>query len=49
MNQYEVIFGDGVLGKALSTGNIVTLSYIVTNGADSNGASSFSLSGNNCR
>ena len=43
--QYEVIFGDGVLGKALSTGNIVTLSYIVTSGADSNGASSFSLSG----
>tara|TARA_B100001057_G_scaffold102008_2_gene99155 strand:+ start:9256 stop:11109 length:1854 start_codon:yes stop_codon:yes gene_type:complete len=43
--QYEVVFGDGVLGKALSTGNIVTLSYIVTNGADSNGASSFSLSG----
>ena len=44
--QYEVVFGDGVLGKALSTGNIVTLSYVVTNGADSNGASSFSLSGN---
>jgi len=43
--KYEVIFGDGVLGKAVSTGNIVTLSYIVTNGADSNGASSFSLSG----
>ena len=43
--QYEIIFGDGVLGKALSTGNIVTLSYIVTSGLDSNGASSFSLSG----
>ena len=42
--KYEVIFGDGVLGK-VSTGNIVTLSYVVTNGADSNGASSFSLSG----
>ncbi|AGE60388.1 baseplate wedge subunit [Pelagibacter phage HTVC008M] len=44
--QYEVIFGDGVLGKALSTGNIVSLTYIVTNGSDSNGASSFALSGN---
>ena len=44
--QYEVIFGDGVLGKALSTGNIVTLSYIVTSGTGSNGATSFSLSGN---
>ena len=45
-NQYEVKFGDGVLGAALSTGNIVTLSYIVTNAEESNGASSFSLSGN---
>ena len=44
-SQYEVIFGDGVLGKALSTGNIVTLTYIVTNGSDSNGAASFALSG----
>jgi len=43
--QYEVVFGDGVLGAALSTGNIVTLSYIVTNAEESNGASSFSLSG----
>ena len=43
--QYEVKFGDGVLGKALSTGNIVTLTYIVTSGADSNGAQSFTLSG----
>jgi len=44
-NQYEVKFGDGVLGAALSTGNIVTLSYVVTNAEESNGASSFSLSG----
>ena len=44
--QYEVIFGDGVLGKAVETGNIVTLSYIVTSGTGSNGATSFSLSGN---
>ena len=44
-NKYEVKFGDGVLGAALSTGNIVTLSYIITNAEESNGASSFSLSG----
>ena len=43
--QYEVKFGDGVLGAALSTGNIVTLSYIVTSAEASNGASSFNLSG----
>jgi len=45
-NQYEVKFGDGILGAALSTGNIVTLSYVVTNAEESNGASLFSLSGN---
>jgi len=44
--QYEIKFGDGILGAALSTGNIVTLSYVVTNAEESNGASLFSLSGN---
>ena len=38
-SQSEVKFGDGVLGAALSTGNIVTLSYIVTSAEESNGAS----------
>lgn len=40
-SQYEVKFGDGVLGKKLSNGNIVSLEYIVTNAADSNGATIF--------
>tara|TARA_Y100001972_G_scaffold125531_1_gene176905 strand:- start:2226 stop:4094 length:1869 start_codon:yes stop_codon:yes gene_type:complete len=44
--RFEVYFGDGILGKALSDGNIVTLEYIVTNKNLSNGASSFTLSGN---
>jgi len=44
--RYEVYFGDGVNGLALSDGNIVILEYIVTNKTVSNGASSFSLSGN---
>ena len=39
--QYEVRFGNGVLGKAVENGNIVNLEYIVTNGPDSNGASTF--------
>ena len=43
--KYEVYFGDGVNGKA-SDGNIVILEYIVTNITVSNGASSFTLSGN---
>jgi len=44
--QYEIKFGDDILGAALSTGNIVSLSYVVTNAEESNGASLFSLSGN---
>ena len=43
--KYEIYFGDGVNGSSLDDGNIVILEYIVTNIEDSNGASSFSLSG----
>ena len=43
--KFEVYFGDGINGIALSDGNIVILEYIVTNKDLSNGASSFSLSG----
>jgi hypothetical protein len=38
---YQVYFGDGILGKKLSNGNIVNLSYIVTQGTASAGANSF--------
>ncbi len=41
--RFEVYFGDGVLGKSLTDGNIVILEYIVTNMGQSNGASSFIL------
>ena len=44
--RFEVYFGDGVLGKKVEDGNIVILEYIVTNKEASNGASSFTLSGN---
>jgi hypothetical protein len=44
--KYEIYFGDGVTGKKLSDGNIVIMEYVVTNQTDSNGASTFSLSGN---
>ena len=43
--QYEVIFGDGVFGKALVDGNIIEMTYIVTNGSDGNGVNSFTFSG----
>ena len=44
--QYELIFGDGVFGKALEDGNIITASYIVTSGAEGNGVRNFNFSGN---
>ena len=44
--KWEIYFGDGVLGKALTDGNIVILKYIITNKADANGATSFTPSGN---
>jgi len=36
----EVRFGDNVLGKKLTTGNIVTIDYIVSGGAGANGITS---------
>jgi len=38
---YEVLFGDGILGKKLSDGNIVKLNYNVCNGPTLNGARTF--------
>ena len=43
--QYEIYFGDGVIGKKLEDGNIISISYVVTNKTEANGATSFSLSG----
>ena len=40
--KHEIYFGDGVVGKALSTGNIVVMSYVVTNSAAANTATVFS-------
>ena len=40
-NRYEVYFGDGVVSKALSDGNIVELSYVITNKTAANGANTF--------
>ena len=48
--KYELRFGDGLIGKKLgdavgSDGTIITTNYIITDGRDGNGASSFSFSG----
>jgi len=40
-NQYRIVFGDGVFGRSLKTGNIVTVNYCATNGDESNGADVF--------
>ena len=40
--KFEVYFGDGVVGSAISNGNIVQLQYVVTNKTKANGANLFS-------
>lgn len=41
---YQIQFGDGVLGSALSKDNIVIVNYRVCNGPDGNAVENFSLS-----
>jgi len=43
--QYEILFGDGILGKKPPAGARVSVSYIVTNGPLANGAANFSFIG----
>tara|TARA_A100001391_G_scaffold98935_1_gene65653 strand:+ start:346 stop:2247 length:1902 start_codon:yes stop_codon:yes gene_type:complete len=43
--KYQVIFGDNLLGKKPENGSEVTVSYIVNNGIDGNGANNFTFSG----
>jgi len=43
--RYEILFGDGIFGKALSEGNVVEITYLTTSGGGSNGLSSFAFNG----
>ena len=43
--KYEVYFGDGVISKSISDGNIVLLQYVVTNKDAANGALTFTSAG----
>ena len=43
--KYELLFGDGYFGKKLEDNSVITVRYIVTDGSESNGASSFSFQG----
>ena len=39
--KYELLFGDGTLGKAVDNGNIIIVDYRVVNGSVTNGANNF--------
>ena len=43
--RYQLLFGDGILGKKPPNGGIITATYIVTNGLEGNGSASFSFAG----
>ena len=43
--EYQIVFGDDVVGAQLTTGNIVTITYLVSEGAAANGARTFTLVG----
>ena len=43
--RYELIFGDGVFGRALSEGNEIEITYLTTSGGSSNGVDNFGFNG----
>jgi len=43
--KYELLFGDGYFGKKLENGAIITVTYIITDGIEGNGAANFAFSG----
>ena len=43
--KYQLLFGDGTLGKKLEDGSTISVSYIVTQGELGNGAANFSFNG----
>ena len=40
-SEWQIYFGDGVVGSAIDDGNIVILAYVVTNGTQANGSNTF--------
>jgi hypothetical protein len=43
--RYEILFGDGVFGKALEDPNYITIGYIISNGASGNNLDNFTFAG----
>ena len=44
--KYEILFGDGLIGRKLENDADITVSYITTNGTSGNGPAFFSFAGN---
>ena len=43
--KYDIYFGNNVIGKALTNGNIVSMTYLITNGTAANKANNFVATG----
>ena len=43
--KYEILFGDGIFGNRLENGNVVTATYVITNGDLGNGVTNFTFAG----
>ena len=43
--KYQIMFGDNVLGRKPNNGSIITVTYIVTDGEEGNGAANFNFAG----
>ena len=43
--KYELLFGDGIFGRKIENGKTIDVTYIVTDGKDGNGPSSFTFAG----
>ena len=43
--KYELLFGDGRFGKKLENNAVITITYVITDGKDGNGANSFTFAG----
>ena len=44
--KYEILFGDGIVGRKPSDGNAIIIEYLITRADDANGVSVFRYSGN---
>tara|TARA_B100001057_G_scaffold484438_1_gene562521 strand:+ start:458 stop:2599 length:2142 start_codon:yes stop_codon:yes gene_type:complete len=43
--KYEILFGDGIFGKKLGSGNVIDISYIKTEGKNGNGVNRLGFTG----